>query len=181
MPRITKLNKTEMAARLSGVFQENGYEGASMAMLARAAELSKASLYHHFPNGKEDMANKVLAYAGARLQKHILAPLSSKKDPEIRLVESFAGVARYYDGDVPFCLMNSLLVGEGKILFQKQIGAAVEMWQSGLSGAYKEMGLIASEADLKARNALMAIQGSLVLCRVENSRAPLDACLREYV
>ncbi|MCK0069321.1 TetR/AcrR family transcriptional regulator [Kordiimonas laminariae] len=180
MPRIAKLNKTEMAARLSNVFQENGYEGASMAMLAGAAELSKASLYHHFPNGKKDMADKVLAHAGARLQKYVLAPLNGKDTPEKRLANSFEGVAQYYEGDVPFCLMNSLLVGEGKALFQQQINTAVGMWQAGLERAYLEMGLATEEAERKARSRLVAIQGSLVLCRVENSRAPLEECLQAF-
>ena len=68
MPRKAKLNKSALAERLSAVFCENGYEGASLSGLAEACELSKASLYHHFPNGKVDMANAVLARAGARLQ-----------------------------------------------------------------------------------------------------------------
>ncbi len=177
MPRIAKHTKAEMAERLSRVFEENGYEGASTAMLAKAAGLSKASLYHHFPNGKKDMATSVLAYAGARLQKYVLKPLSQNISGEEKLKQSYAGVLRYYSGEVLHCLMNSLLLGEGKNLFQKEIANAVAGWAKSLETAYEEFGLGKDEARTKATDAITAIQGSLIICRVEGSRRALTKCL----
>jgi AcrR family transcriptional regulator len=45
--------KERLVAALSDTFRTHGYGGASVAVLLRAAGLSKASLYHHFPGGKE--------------------------------------------------------------------------------------------------------------------------------
>lgn len=42
--------RTDVLAAAAGVFLEKGYAGTSMAALAQAAGVQKATLYHHFPN-----------------------------------------------------------------------------------------------------------------------------------
>ncbi|MCJ9428244.1 TetR/AcrR family transcriptional regulator [Kordiimonas marina] len=177
MARPARLTKTGLAEKLSPVFERYGYDGASLSMLAAATGLSKASLYHHFPRGKEDMALYALAHAGARLQKLILAPLAGKDDPRDRLEASLAGTGRYYGGDIPHCLMNSLLLGEGRVLFADRIATAVTAWRQGLMAALSDSGVLGAEADSWAREMIERIQGALVLCRVSGTREPLETCL----
>lgn len=45
----------ELLNALLQVFSAKGFEGASLAELASASSRSKASLYHHFPGGKQQM------------------------------------------------------------------------------------------------------------------------------
>ena len=52
--------RIELLNALSDVFRKRGYEGATLAELAAAANLGRASLYHHFPGGKAEMARQVL-------------------------------------------------------------------------------------------------------------------------
>jgi len=177
--RKAKLSKSEITERLSRVFQFYGYEGASLNMLAEAAELSKASLYHYFPKGKEDMAFHVLGQAGARLQALVLAPLSGDASPSERLYKSLKGTSEYYSGDIPVCLMNSILLGAGTELFGTQISAAVEIWRQGLADTYKAAGAYANEAVAWSAYAVERIQGALILCRVKGMREPLEICLAE--
>ena len=193
MPRIAKHSKSDLADLLQPVFQAYGYDGASLSMLSDAADVSKASLYHHFPNGKEDMAAAVLLRSGARLQRLILAPLQNGDAPEDSLTRCFDGVKQYYTGDVPTCLMNSFLLGQGADRFGLQISAAVAAWQAEMAKAYGALsetgkaqasgaGCLAAHekaATHKANSVLQQIQGALVLCRVTNSRAPLKRCLSD--
>ncbi|NVJ98767.1 MAG: TetR/AcrR family transcriptional regulator [Alphaproteobacteria bacterium] len=180
MTRPAKYTKSQLAKRLETVFKENGYEGASMKMLSEATGLSKASLYHHFPKGKDEMAAYVLAQSGARLQTLVLSPLAQEapKSGVQKLLASFQGTANYYDGAPPFCLMNSLLLGSGLDLFSSRIGAAVEMWRKGLSSCLVEAGASRQDANDWADDVLGRIQGALVLCRVSGQRLPLETCLR---
>lgn len=179
VPRVAKYSKSALAGKLDGVFRAYGYEGASLAMLSSATGLSKASLYHHFPRGKEDMAAHVLARSGAQLQQLVLAPLSTKDDPLDRLKASLDGAARYYAGDVPMCLMNSLMVGDGASLYGKQVHQAVKAWMRGLAGALADGGIAVDAADAWAQAAIERLQGALVLCRVSSSREALEACLED--
>jgi len=179
MPRIAKLSKHALVERLSTVFENNGYAGASMAMLADAGGLSKASLYHFFPGGKQEMAAQVLGQAGARLQALILAPLARDGSAQTSLHASLDGTAEYYSGAAPVCLMNSLLVGGGTEFFADQIKRAVGVWQKGLSKGYEEAGADSVEAQAWAAYAIERIQGALIICRVQASRLPLENCLAE--
>lgn len=175
MARPARLTKAEMVEKLEAVFKENGYEGASLKLLSDVTGLSKASLYHHFPKGKEEMAAHVLAHSGAHLQKLVLAPLSEKSAAGLQA--SFGGVARYYGGAVPICLMNSLLLGEGRALFGNQIGQAVAAWRKGIADCLLAEGANKPDAEAWAMDAIQRIQGALVLCRVTLSRDPLEASL----
>ena len=166
-----------MAERLVAVFKTYGYEGASLSLLADAVELSKASLYHHYPDGKAQIAAHALAYSGAYLQRLVLAPLGGTGDGRTRVRASFSGVAEYYGGEIPVCLMNSLLLGEGRQLFGTQIGAAVTAWRRALAKAGMDAGL--DDAGAWSDECLERLQGALVFCRVEGGRAPLDQCLEK--
>lgn len=179
MPRHAKHSKADMANALEEIFKEYGYEGASLKLLAQAADLSKASLYHHFPRGKEEMAAHVLAHSGARLQKLVLAPMAGTGDGIVRLRASLQGVAKYYAGNIPICLMNSLLIGEGRTLFGDSISDAVAAWNGGIKTCLIHNGYAEGEASRWGKEMIALIQGALVLCRLDASRLPLDNCLRD--
>ncbi len=179
MPRHAKHSKANMANALESIFKEYGYEGASLKLLAQAADLSKASLYHHFPRGKAEMAAHVLAHSGARLQKLVLAPMAGTGDGIGRVRTSLQGVATYYAGTIPICLMNSLLIGEGRALFGDSIAEAVAAWFGGIRTCLIHSGYTEDNASRWGKETIALIQGALVLCRVDSSRAPLDDCLRD--
>ena len=55
-----KVHDEKLIERLTSVFRIYGYEGASLSRIAEATGLQRASLYHRFPGGKEEMAEAVL-------------------------------------------------------------------------------------------------------------------------
>ena len=178
MPRHAQLSKNELAQRLIPIFQKYGYDGATLKKLSQASTLSKASLYHHYPNGKEDMAKHALAYTGNRLQQHILTPLNGPI-PEQAINNSLMGILEFYNDDIPICLMNSLILGEGNALFAKDIKQAVKIWINALAKNINALGAHNNEAEILARETIGAVQGSLILCRLEGNAGPLNACVQK--
>ena len=51
-----KITREDALDRITAVFRKWGYEGATLRMISEATGLGRASLYHHFPGGKDDMA-----------------------------------------------------------------------------------------------------------------------------
>ncbi len=178
MARPATHSKFELLAKLSAIFRTDGFDGASMQALSQKTGLSKASLYHHFPGGKQEMAQKVLGEEGRRLQSLVLQPLLAD-DPVLALNKSLQGVEAFYRGAVPQCLMNSIMLGRGGDLFGGTIASAVAVWRTRLASAYEAAGASDDEASAWAAYAIERIQGSLILCRVEASRKPLARCLDE--
>lgn len=178
MPRPATYKTNELLELIAPVFRFHGFADASMTALSKASNLSKASLYHHFPDGKPEMARKILGIEGQRMQAHILAPLSSN-NPAGALVESMDGVLEFYRGNVPTCMMNSLLLGGGAELFRSDIQAAVGAWKKSLQVAYTSLTGDAEEGRAWSVYAIERIQGALILCKVEASRAPLEQAVAE--
>lgn len=174
MARKAKFPKSKLTERLTDVFLFYGYDGASLSTLADAVELSKASLYHHFPGGKEEMASYALARAGAGLQSKVIAPLQSHKPPEDRIRQSLAATRRYYDGTPPACVLNIMGMGSGRALFGKHLSDGVDAWINSLARTLSDIGLAKDRATQEAQAAIAGIQGALVLCRVKGDRSALE-------
>jgi TetR/AcrR family transcriptional repressor of lmrAB and yxaGH operons len=95
---LTAKERAEIVDRLFMVFRDRGYEGASLADLSRATGLGKSSLYHHFPNGKEQMAEAVLEKGKAFIQSAVVdvatssSPLRARIRKVIGLLTNFMRV-----------------------------------------------------------------------------------------
>ena len=98
---IKKVTREEVISRLLAVFRLHGYEGASMAMIAEKVGLQKASLYHLFPGGKEEMANAVLSSIGEFLEEKLLSPLRSGGTPHERLAAMIEKVRTIKEANAP--------------------------------------------------------------------------------
>jgi len=169
--------REDAVARLIEVFRQYGYEGATLARLSSATGLGKASLYHHFPGGKEEMAAAVLDYLWHKLETGMLAPLRSEGDPSERLQTMARSVDAYYNHGQQACLLAMLALGEAKGLFQAQIQQALNGWIDSLAGVAVEAGVEAAIARQRAEDAILQIQGALILAKGLGSTAPFQRVL----
>ncbi|MCH8014302.1 MAG: helix-turn-helix transcriptional regulator, partial [Candidatus Dadabacteria bacterium] len=85
MARHKQIDNETLIRKLTQVFRDYGYEGASLTNLSKATGLKKASLYHRFPGGKEEMAIEVLNKAGKWIEENIVSPLNSNLKPEKKI------------------------------------------------------------------------------------------------
>jgi AcrR family transcriptional regulator len=72
--RPAKVSDKQLFERLTDVFRRRGYDGASYADLMKATGLVKASLYHRFPGGKEEMVGAVQSEVDRHFAEYVLAP-----------------------------------------------------------------------------------------------------------
>lgn len=178
MARPQAVTDQDLIDRLSAVFSDVGYAGASLTDLARAAGLGKASLYHRFPGGKRQMAEEVLADAGQWLDAHVLAPLTGEGPVRARLAEALQALDGFYHGGRRACLLNMLSSPRNEDgPFAPAVKAAIQSLIAAFAATARDAGLAADEAGRRAQRAVMLLQGSLVLSRGLGSSAPFVACL----
>jgi TetR/AcrR family transcriptional regulator, lmrAB and yxaGH operons repressor len=179
MGRKTTVPEEELIARLSCVFRDVGYEGATLSLLEEATGLKKASLYHRFPNGKEQMANEVLESAQQWLEEHVLTPLHGSAPPEARIDAMVKRLDQFYSGGRQACLLNILSsskIDEGP--FTKSIRKMFEAWVSALTAVARDAGADPKAARRKAERVIMLLEGSLVFSRGIGSTQPFRRFLK---
>lgn len=163
--------------RLSLVFREVGYTGASLGMLADAAGLQKASLYHRFPGGKQQMAGQVLDTALDWFAENVLRPLEREGDPRERLFEALLGIDGFYAGGARACLLNVFGADEGP--FTLRIKDALNALIAAFAKLAADAGQPAERAGRSAERAATMLQGSLVLSRGLGTQTPFRNMLLE--
>lgn len=164
MGRKALVSEEDLISRISDVFRAQGYEGTSLADLASATGLKKASLYHRFPGGKEQMAREILGSLTDWFAIHIIAPLKSEDDVADRLYQMGLAVNAFYEDGEKACLLNRLSSdpeGAGG-LFHEEIEAAFTAWRNGLIAALQDARFDRAEARARSIEALALIQGLLV-------------------
>ncbi len=171
------MSKEQVLPQLVSVFQHYGYEGATLARLSDTTGLKKASLYHYFQGGKEQMASAVLEYVADWFDKNVFTPLQSSQPPRERIQEMSQGLEEFYhSGEVP-CLLSVMSVGEANNLFHQQLEASLKHWLDLLTKVVQETGVTADTAKQRAEDALMMVQGALVLVRVTNNTQPFKRAI----
>ena len=176
---ITKVNEDELLDRLTVVFRTYGYEGASLSKISEATGLQRASLYHRFPGGKEDMAKAVLERAGQWLVNRVLAPLSGPGKPEQRIRNMANELHSFYAGGKNCCLLDSLSFGSDNNEIRGHVQQGMSAWVDELAKVAREAGVSAKIARQHAQDAISQIQGTLVVARVMKDYGPFERMLLE--
>jgi TetR/AcrR family transcriptional regulator, lmrAB and yxaGH operons repressor len=179
MGRRVSVENKELMSRLSRVFRDVGFEGATLTTLAEAAGIQKASLYHRFPKGKEQMACEVLESAGAWLEENILARLKGDGTPADRIGSMVKRLDEFYSGGRQACLLNMLSsthIAEGP--FTHLIKQMFEAWISAVSSVLVDAGIDKKTAQARAERAMMLLQGSLVFSRGMGTTRPFRDFLK---
>ncbi|MDJ0568299.1 MAG: TetR/AcrR family transcriptional regulator [Pleurocapsa sp. MO_192.B19] len=158
--------KEKIISKLIPVFRHYGYEGATVSRLSAATGLKKASLYHHFQGGKEQMAEAVLEYISNWIEENVFAPLQSNKLPRDRILAMTKGIDKFYESGQTPCLLAVMSLGEADNLFHQQLEQSLKQWLDTLAQIVEETGVEPQQARQRAEDAMITIQGALVLVRV---------------
>ncbi len=172
----TVFEKSDAIALVAEVFRECGYEGASMSTITTRTRLSKGSLYHFFPGGKEQMATEVLAHVDAWFAREIFEPLETA-DPREAIAQMWTAVDGYFRSGKRICLVGAFALDETRDRFASPIRSYFDRWTNALEGALKRDGVPADAALQLAEDAVAGIQGALVLARARADESVFERSL----
>jgi len=169
--RPAKVSDKELFTRLTEVFRRKGYDGASYAELMKATGLVKASLYHRFPDGKEEMVGAVQSQVDRHFAEYVLAPAVEEGCPKERARRIARRLREFYDSGKAWCLLDTLTIAESRTTLA-HARKSMEFWVERFVKVGRDAGLSAGVARKRAEEAVAAIEGSLVVARVLKNRRP---------
>jgi AcrR family transcriptional regulator len=166
----TVFERSDAISLVAEVFRELGYEGASMSSITARTKLSKGSLYHFFPGGKEDMAAEILAYIDSWFVAAMFEPLE-RDEPRGAIERMWTTTDAYFRSGRRVCLIGAFALEETRDLFSEAIKRYFQRWMAALAGALARAGVEAAEAERLAEGTVVGIQGALTLSRALDDEA----------
>jgi TetR/AcrR family transcriptional repressor of lmrAB and yxaGH operons len=148
------------------LFRTYGFEGVSLKQLADATGLEKASLYYRYPGGKEAIAMAAAGEAVRWLQVNVFAPLVASGPPRKRVSLVADKLREFYAGGLKACVMDVLSIRGGSDELQLSLKAAMQALVNAFAQIAKESGHGSVTARSRAEEAVVRLEGSLVLARV---------------
>lgn len=176
MARPSSIEYVPLVDALAEVFSRYGYEGANVNRLSEAANLKRASLYHRFPGGKDEIVQAVIARAGERYQS-VLGPAFEEGDPVERVEAVSKGLANYYADGERSCLIIALSLSDDE--GRSQGGECVLSWAEGFARIARDAGMTKTEAEDASLDAVGAIEGALIISATTGRTGPFERALAD--
>ena len=169
--------RARLIAAAARLFQERGYAGVGLSEILAAAGAPKGSLYHHFPEGKAQLAAAALEAAGASLEASLHHARAVGGDAA-GMIEGYGDLlAGWLEGSgftrgCPIATVALEQSGEDGVL-SDVVRTVFARWRAALSGAIAEQGVSAGRAERLADLALASVEGALILARAERNAEPV--------
>jgi AcrR family transcriptional regulator len=176
---MKSISKEKLIIKLVDVFRLYGYDGASLSCIAKATGLGKTNLYHYFPGGKEEMATAALEHVNLWLETSILQNLDRQASPKEKLQTMCEQVKQFFNDGQNSCLWAVLALGQtSNDLFHQPIKSALSRWIEAIAVVLEEFGIDPLVAKYRAEDAVLRIQGTLLLARGIDDPAPFQRLMR---
>lgn len=164
-------NLIDSAVRL---FRRQGYAATGLQQILAESGAPKGSLYHYFPGGKEAIGEAAVVRAG-ELVAATLEALAAKHDaPDAFLRAYFEQYADWMEESefrsgcpIATTLLETAPLSDG---ISRAGLAAIEGWVAIIAGVLERTGAPPEAASRDARFVISALEGALVLARVDRSK-----------
>ena len=159
----------------------HGSRGTSFSEVLEASGAPRGSLYHHFPQGKEQLVDAAVAAAGER-SLALLADLEGA--PAVEVASRFLGMWRALltanDYGVGCAVAAVTVDAESDVLLERA-GRVFRAWRSRLAELLAAGGVGDDRAASLAALLIATSEGGVLLARAERDLAVFDAVAAEAI
>jgi TetR/AcrR family transcriptional repressor of lmrAB and yxaGH operons len=170
-----------MIAAGAQLFQRKGYHGTGLTELLEASKAPKGSFYHHFPEGKEQLAEAAMAQARDAVNARIeaaFADATSFADGALALADA---IGDWFErsGYAEGCPITSVLLETvpGSDRLAAASAAAFADWIARAESHTRRLGDVC-DPHVAATSLLIALEGAWIVARAQRSREPFKIAAR---
>ncbi len=171
MASETKQTMIEGAARL---LAKNGLQGASFSEVLELTGAPRGSVYHHFPEGKDQLVAAALDLAGGRA----IALLEAKAgEPAHEIARYFIAMWREVLVRSEFsagCAVLAVTVDSDSPALLERAAGIFRTWRSSIAALLEQGGMPAADAAPYAALLVASCEGAVVVARAEHDLAPFE-------
>lgn len=171
--------RADVVAQIFTVFRDRGFEGATLSEISQTTGLGKSSLYHYFPNGKEDMVVAIFSLLEQWMTDNVLRPLHGAGTPAQKLRAMLHAFDELYDGGRNACVLGALVSSGGRARFQTELKSSFEGWIAALRELAIDAGVSRREAQQRAEDAVVRFEGALIVSGGLGDPGPFKRAARQ--
>ena len=158
---------------------EKGYAGMELRDVAERGEAPRGSIYHHFPEGKRQLAAEAAALEGTEIRAMIERSLSERglRETLAMFGEIFRRRVRNHPERIGCPVAAAALARPEDPALAAAATAAFQSWELPIAGALEEAGVGAEGAATFAGLVISTIEGALIRARAAGDAGPLDSAV----
>ncbi len=160
------------------LFRTHGAEGVSLSQLSKATGLEKASLYYRFPGGKEEIVLAVLGAVDEWFETRLQPVLRQDGFPRKRVARAAELLRTFYEDGALSSTTDVLSLPGGSPRRHAALKDSLESWITAFATLARESGMTPAAARHAAEDAVVRIEGSLVVSRALGDPAPFHRVLK---
>lgn len=159
------------------LFRRQGYNGTGLKAVTVAADAPFGSLYHHFPGGKEELAEEVIGSSGAAYGALFDLIYDEAATPADAISDFFDGAAIVLEetGYLDACPIGTvaLEVASTNERLRQATDRVFRSWIDTASSRMQDAGLDDESAAALATTLVAAVEGGFMLSRAAKSAEPM--------
>ncbi len=163
------------------LLRERGAGGVTVDAVLSKSQSPRGSVYHHFPGGRREIISEALRLAGGTISDIIEQATALGSVGALRRLGKMWNKLLLDSDFNAGCPVVSVAVGGSADdqHLQPVVAEIFQRWHQALAEAIIADGVDTQRARRLATTAVAAIEGAIILCRVERSTAPLNDVLAE--
>ncbi|SRR5579884_2642050 len=180
----TEGTRARLIATTSTLLEAQGYHATGLNQILQESATPKGSLYHHFPGGKEELAAEAIAVAGQAITHDldIIAEQGVDFGTALSAITSVFCERLQTSDFQKGCPLATVALEMAATSDPLQVACrdTYHAWQERIAHSLiASYGWEPARASALALFVLSAIEGALLLCRVERSTRPLEQVMEE--
>jgi TetR/AcrR family transcriptional regulator, lmrAB and yxaGH operons repressor len=160
-----------------------GYHATGLNQIIKESGSPKGSLYYHFPGGKEELAVEAIRRVGATVLARIQENLALIDDPADAIRTFIMNIAHHVElsgfrAGGPITTI-ALETASTSARLREACQHIYSGWQAAFDDKLRAGGFTADRARSISILIIASIEGSVILCRTEQSRVPMEKVAEE--
>lgn len=164
------------------LLRERGAGGVTVDAVLARSQSPRGSVYHHFPGGRDEILSEALQLAGDTISGIVERAAAAGSLAALRRIKTFWTKVLLDSDFNAGCPVVSVAIGgcADERHLQPAVAQIFDRWRQALASAIIADGVDARRAGRLATMAVAAIEGAIMLCRIQRSTTPLDDVITEF-
>ncbi len=173
-------SRANMVRSAASLISEHGVNATSFSEVLADSGAPRGSIYHHFPDGKKQLAEEAMALTSERVLAYLRAGTGTTP---LEVLDHFLSMWRAVvvsSKATRGCAIAGVAVDSPDDAADLMTNARdiFRSWASLLAEQLGSVGVAPADALDLARTSLATMEGALILCRVEGNVEPLDVAAK---